>query len=156
MGRKPASLGSDDVLHTSQEPPLASESMATMAKPDGRVDVDLQSGLARAIMRFTEKPQRSEPDSPPPPYCEKEWHTKLNIVVQVVGSRGDVQPFVALGCGLKRFGHRVRIATHATFKSFVLDSGLEFYPIGGDPQELMAVSLPFVWLADSADSASTW
>ena len=64
---------------------------------------------------------------------------KLNVVVQIVGSRGDVQPFVALGKVLRdTYGHRVRIATHATFQSFVEDNGLEFFCIGGDPAELMA------------------
>lgn len=59
-------------------------------------------------------------------------------MIQIVGSRGDVQPFLALGNEFQRSGHRVRIATHHTFAQFVIDSGLEFYPIGGDPHELMA------------------
>ena len=47
---------------------------------------------------------------------------------------GDVQPFVALGKTLKEaHGHRVRLATHATFKNFVEENGLEFFNIGGDP-----------------------
>lgn len=62
----------------------------------------------------------------------------LNIVIQIVGSRGDVQPFVSLGLTLKKSGHRVRIATHATFRRFIEDLGLEFFCIGGDPAELMA------------------
>ena len=62
----------------------------------------------------------------------------MNIVLMVVGSRGDVQPFLALGNGLQKHGHRVRIATHAVFKDFVQSAGLEFYPIGGDPAQLMA------------------
>jgi UDP:flavonoid glycosyltransferase YjiC (YdhE family) len=63
----------------------------------------------------------------------------LNIVIHVVGSRGDVQPFVALGQELKnRYGHRIRLATHGTFKKFVEENGLEFFEIGGDPAELMA------------------
>jgi len=62
----------------------------------------------------------------------------MNIVIQIVGSRGDVQPFVALGQELKTYGHRVRLATHATFQKFVEDAGLEFFSIGGDPAELMA------------------
>jgi Glycosyltransferase family 28 N-terminal domain len=67
---------------------------------------------------------------PPPP---------LNIVIQIVGSRGDVQPFIALGKELKdKYGHRIRVATHPTFKSFVEENGLEFFSIGGDPAELMA------------------
>ncbi|KAG7118800.1 Sterol 3-beta-glucosyltransferase UGT80B1 like protein [Verticillium longisporum] len=66
------------------------------------------------------------------------WATKLNIVIHVVGSRGDVQPFVALGTELQRYGHRVRLATHDVFEDFVRKAGIEFYPIGGDPAELMA------------------
>jgi len=65
---------------------------------------------------------------------------RLNIVILVVGSRGDVQPFVAYGTALRRYGHRVRLATHNTFAGFVRQSGLEFYPIGGDPADLMSVS----------------
>ncbi len=67
---------------------------------------------------------------PPPP---------LNIVIQCVGSRGDVQPFIALGKVLKTtYGHRVRLATHPHFKEFVQENGLEFFSIGGDPSQLMA------------------
>ena len=51
---------------------------------------------------------------------------------------GDVQPFLAFGQGLKRYGHRVRIATHAPFKDFVHEAGLEFFNIGGDPKDLMS------------------
>jgi hypothetical protein len=63
----------------------------------------------------------------------------MNIVMHVVGSRGDVQPFISLGKVLhEEYGHRVRLATHLTFKSFVEGNGLEFFSIGGDPTELMA------------------
>lgn len=68
----------------------------------------------------------------------RQWILKLNIVIQIVGSRGDVQPFIALGNELQKHGHRVRIATHNQFENFVRESGLEFYPIGGNPNELMA------------------
>lgn len=64
----------------------------------------------------------------------------LNLVIMVIGSRGDIQPFLKLGKLLKEeHGHRVRIATHPAFKEFVeKDSGLEFFSVGGDPAELMA------------------
>lgn len=54
------------------------------------------------------------------------------------GSLGDVQPYVALGKLLLKDGHRVRIATHETFRSFVTEAGLEFFNIGGNPQDLMS------------------
>ncbi|KAF2458521.1 hypothetical protein BDY21DRAFT_370752 [Lineolata rhizophorae] len=65
---------------------------------------------------------------------------RLNVVVMVIGSRGDVQPFIRIGRILKeQHGHRVRIATHPAFKDFVeRDAGLEFFSVGGDPSELMA------------------
>lgn len=65
---------------------------------------------------------------------------KLNIVIMVIGSRGDAQPFLKIGKVLKeQYGHHVRIATHPAFKTFVeKDSGLEFFSVGGDPSELMA------------------
>lgn len=83
-------------------------------------------------------------DRPPPP---------LNVVIQIVGSRGDVQPFVALAKVLKNdHGHRVRIATHATFERFVLDNGLEFFNIGGDPAELMAFMVKHPGLMPGIDA----
>lgn len=64
----------------------------------------------------------------------------LNVVIMVIGSRGDIQPFLKIGKLLKEdHGHRVRIATHPAFRKFVEeDSGLEFFSVGGDPAELMA------------------
>lgn len=62
----------------------------------------------------------------------------LNVVIHVVGSRGDVQPFIALGKALQQHGHRIRLATHLQFRDDVTKAGLEFFNIGGDPTELMA------------------
>ena len=53
-------------------------------------------------------------------------------------SAGDVQPYVALGKELIRDGHRVRLATHETFRDFVTGAGLEFFNIGGNPADLMS------------------
>ncbi|OCF44536.1 hypothetical protein I317_01608 [Kwoniella heveanensis CBS 569] len=62
----------------------------------------------------------------------------LNIVIFIVGSRGDVQPYLSLALHLiQSHSHRVRIATHPDFKDF-LDDHLEFFDVGGDPKELMA------------------
>ncbi|KAJ3130493.1 hypothetical protein HK098_000067 [Nowakowskiella sp. JEL0407] len=77
---------------------------------------------------------------------------KLRIVILIVGSRGDVQPFIALGQELQKKGHRVRLATHETFRKFVKDGGLEFYPLGGSPEELMAYMVKNPGLLPSFDS----
>jgi hypothetical protein len=62
---------------------------------------------------------------------------KLRILIMAVGTRGDVQPFVQLACRLMEDGHRVRLATHSRFRSFVTSyAGLEFYPLKGDPTKL--------------------
>ena len=61
----------------------------------------------------------------------------LKIVILIVGSRGDVQPFLALAKRLRDFKHCIRIATHECFRGFVQSHGFEFFPIGGDPEALM-------------------
>ncbi|ROV88824.1 hypothetical protein VSDG_08998 [Cytospora chrysosperma] len=121
---------------------------------DGRVNIrieqtnrrlaDLLAPTLKSQLLPSEKPS-SEPLPPayiPPSLGGLPGQTpppKLNVVIQIVGSRGDVQPFVALGKVLKdTYGHRVRVATHGTFQKFVEENGLEFFCIGGDPAELMA------------------
>jgi hypothetical protein len=47
-----------------------------------------------------------------------------------------VQPFIYLGQGLKKQGHRVRLATHVDYRNDVTSSGLEYYPLAGDPRKL--------------------
>ncbi|CAK0901422.1 unnamed protein product, partial [Prorocentrum cordatum] len=56
--------------------------------------------------------------------------------ILVVGTRGDVQPFVELGRRLQEDGHRARLATHDVYRDLVRSGGLEFYPLGGDPRKL--------------------
>lgn len=79
---------------------------------------------------------------------------RLNIVIMVIGSRGDIQPFLKIGKLLKdKHGHRVRIATHPAFKDFVeKDSNLDFFSVGGDPSELMAFMVKNPGLLPSIDT----
>ncbi|KAJ4300926.1 hypothetical protein N0V90_003015 [Kalmusia sp. IMI 367209] len=117
---------------------------------DGRVNIRINQVNRRLSQIFTpalSQQIQSVQDSHPPPLHSPSLGGQegvpppppLNIVIQVVGSRGDVQPFVALGKVLKEtYGHRVRLATHPNFKDFVGENGLEFFSIGGDPSRLMA------------------
>lgn len=50
----------------------------------------------------------------------------MKITVLTLGSRGDVQPYVALATGLLAKGHEVTICTGHTFKSFVESHGINF------------------------------
>ena len=65
----------------------------------------------------------------------------MNIIILTQGSRGDVQPYVALGIGLKNAGYHVRIPAPEIFRHLVQDAGLEFIPSHGfDPQEFIRTS----------------
>ena len=126
--------------------------MGARVTDDGRVNIRVNQFNRRLSQIFTpalsQQVQSVQDSRPPPsPYVPPSLGGKegvpppppLNIVIQVVGSRGDVQPFVALGKVLKdTYGHRVRLATHPNFKDFVQENGLEFFSIGGDPSRLMA------------------
>jgi UDP:flavonoid glycosyltransferase YjiC (YdhE family) len=57
----------------------------------------------------------------------------LKIVILTIGTFGDVQPYVALGIGLREAGYEVRFATHEPFRGFVESHGLPFVAIEGDP-----------------------
>ncbi|KAK7295158.1 hypothetical protein RJT34_18063 [Clitoria ternatea] len=105
---------------------------ASTLKDDGTVEIDVPGGVepdntcygvpedpCNAILSPNVQPVRP-----------------LQIVMLIVGTRGDVQPFVAIGKRLQVDGHRVRLATHKNFEDFVLNAGLEFYPLGGDPKVL--------------------
>lgn len=115
---------------------------------DGRVNMSLseKAGTSqiskllvpalRSQLKLYQKAHAGQPELPP----TVTQHLRLRILIQVIGSRGDVQPFVALAKVLQAapYHHRVRLATHASFKQFVEENGIEFFCIGGDPSELMA------------------
>ncbi|MGD0920005.1 MAG: glycosyltransferase [Thermodesulfobacteriota bacterium] len=70
----------------------------------------------------------------------------LRITILTIGSRGDVQPYVALGMGLKAAGHHIRLATHACFEPMIRDSGLDFFLISGDPRGTLEGEAGQKWL----------
>ena len=51
---------------------------------------------------------------------------KMNILIVTLGSRGDVQPYVALGKGLKSAGHHVTLCTSKMFQPFITEHGLQY------------------------------
>lgn len=101
---------------------------------DGTVEVDLTKSapVASELLEF----HSAERVPPNVDYVTSDSNKpvpRLKIAVLVVGTRGDVQPFLAVSKRLQEFGHYVRLATHANFRTFVESAGVNFYPLGGDP-----------------------
>jgi len=65
----------------------------------------------------------------------------LHFVCLTIGSRGDVQPYIALGLGLKKEGHTVTIVTHEEYRDWIVGFGLSHRTAGGDPAALMKLSV---------------
>ncbi|MBL8518292.1 MAG: glycosyltransferase family 1 protein [Betaproteobacteria bacterium] len=53
----------------------------------------------------------------------------MRVLLATIGTRGDVQPFLALALGLNAAGHDVTVATCPRFESFITDHGLRFLPL---------------------------
>jgi UDP:flavonoid glycosyltransferase YjiC (YdhE family) len=64
----------------------------------------------------------------------------MQVTLIASGSRGDVQPYVALGHGLRQAGHSVRVLAPQDFEELIRAYGLEFHDVGGST-ELIAQSM---------------
>jgi len=58
----------------------------------------------------------------------------VRVLLAGYGTRGDVQPLVALGRHLREAGHEVAIGASPVFATWVAAHGLDFHAIGGDIQ----------------------
>lgn len=56
----------------------------------------------------------------------------LRIALTTIGSRGDIQPYIALGLALKKSGHSVTILTHPWAEKIINSYELPYLPIGDD------------------------
>ena len=61
----------------------------------------------------------------------------MQIVIIAPGSRGDVQPYIALGSGLKNAGHVIRFVSHQNFESLVKSYGLDFWSVDSDVKSIV-------------------
>ncbi|XP_077252588.1 UDP-Glycosyltransferase superfamily protein isoform X2 [Tasmannia lanceolata] len=104
---------------------------------DGTIVFDIPDNVEPESLHFGSEAVCGEPaEDETIDVTDIQYIPPLQIVMLIVGTRGDVQPFVAIGKKLQDYGHRVRLATHSNFKEFVLTAGLEFFPLGGDPKIL--------------------
>ena len=61
----------------------------------------------------------------------------MHVVILTYGSRGDVEPFVALADGLIRAGHTVRLCAPEKFYALISSSETQFTSLPGNPDDLV-------------------
>src|SRR5512138_1910263 len=54
----------------------------------------------------------------------------MRVLLSTIGSRGDVQPLVALGLQLKNLGQEVRLCVPPDFRDWIESLGMPVTPIG--------------------------
>ncbi len=54
----------------------------------------------------------------------------MHITIMAFGSRGDVQPYLALALGLKRAGHTVRMVGMDDYAEFAAGYGIDYFSLG--------------------------
>jgi len=65
----------------------------------------------------------------------------MHLSIVALGSRGDVQPYLALGRGLQAAGNQVQICADELFENLVTSAGLVFTPVTGAPVDMMQQNL---------------
>lgn len=75
----------------------------------------------------------------------------MKITMIAFGTRGDVQPAIALGKALKAEGHRVRILAGANFKDWIERHGLEAFASKLDIQSVMESDAGRDWVEKSGN-----
>ena len=61
----------------------------------------------------------------------------MHYGIVAIGSRGDVQPYVALALGLMERGHKATVMAHENFKDFVEGYGVGFVPLSGNVEAML-------------------
>jgi sterol 3beta-glucosyltransferase len=74
----------------------------------------------------------------------------MHLVIVTSGSRGDVQPYLALAMRAAAAGHRVTLATHALFRPWVESCGIGFRSLHGDPVQMLSGPGARAWLASGS------
>ena len=66
----------------------------------------------------------------------------MQVLLSSIGSRGDVQPLVALALELQALGHKARLCVAPNFKEWIESYGLECTPIGPDLKKMTGGTVP--------------
>lgn len=71
----------------------------------------------------------------------------MKTTILAIGSRGDVQPAVALGKGLAARGHAVRVLAGKSFQRWIEAHGLTAIPASVDSVDIMESDLGKAWVS---------
>jgi len=71
----------------------------------------------------------------------------MRVTMIALGTRGDVQPSIALGLGLSTRGFDVRITCLENYQGLVERAGLACAPLGSDVRDLLASEEGQAWLS---------
>ncbi|KAF2070926.1 hypothetical protein CYY_007750 [Polysphondylium violaceum] len=122
------SIGGENVSQSSL-PPLSINTMGSQSTPQTPI-ITSPRGV---ISSGSQSTKNISPASHSPLLIKP-----MKIVIMTIGSRGDIQPFIALALGLREMGHDVTLASHLVYKDFIeKDFKLKYAVLGGDPKELM-------------------
>ena len=61
----------------------------------------------------------------------------MKIGIFTYGTRGDLQPYIAIALGLRKRGNEVMIAAAADFRQLVEGYGISFHPLYGEAEQMM-------------------
>jgi len=61
----------------------------------------------------------------------------MKITILALGTRGDLQPYLSLGLGLRQAGHQVKLCSSDIFEDFARSRGLDFAAIGDSPKAIL-------------------
>ncbi|KAJ6584932.1 hypothetical protein B0H19DRAFT_402540 [Mycena capillaripes] len=133
-------------LKQAQEPHTPSSSTPPSTRPLSRSATGIFAPLERSLAAViangaSPKTQAKLPKAINLPRELLVKRASKHFVCLTIGSRGDVQPYIALGLGLMREGHSVTIVTHEEYKPWVESFGIKHKQAGGDPGALMKLSV---------------
>lgn len=75
----------------------------------------------------------------------------MKILLIALGTRGDVQPALALAAGLRDAGHAVTVAASLTFKDWIVSQGFAYGEIPVDIEQIMTSDAGKDWVESGSN-----
>ncbi|NNN21733.1 MAG: glycosyltransferase family 1 protein [Acidimicrobiales bacterium] len=79
----------------------------------------------------------------------------MRVSIIAIGSRGDVEPHLALAIGLKEAGHEVTVCTHPEFESFVKSRSIGYRALSVEVKPILEGNSGHKWVEEGQNPART-